>query len=91
MIANLDNRTGGLFMTGAPRFPKPASDPLSDADLAEWADWEKWQNQAEWQDIAVAGPSEEDHETMLGETAEDPQWLDQMARQLRRRGLGADQ
>ncbi|MDH3703594.1 MAG: hypothetical protein OEU46_20030 [Alphaproteobacteria bacterium] len=78
-------------MTMAHRPPNPASDRLSDADLAEWADWEEWQNQAEWQDIADAGHTEEDHESILVGAVEDPQWLDQMTRQLLRRGLGADQ
>lgn len=77
-------------MTAAQRPPNPASDRLSDADLAEWADWEKWQDQAEWQDIADAGPSDEDHEGALNGSTEDPQWLDEMTRRLRRVGFGAD-
>lgn len=76
-------------MASEQRITNPTSDRLSDTDLAEWADWEKWQNQAEWQDIADAGRTDADPESLCDGSVEDPQWLDQMTRQLRRHGLGA--
>ena len=77
-------------MTIARRLPNPALDGVSDTDLAEWADWEKWQDQAEWQDIADAGHIDDGEATGQDGAGEDPQWLDRMTRQLRRRGLGWD-
>ena len=77
-------------MTTTQRLPNPNSDGVSDADLAEWADWEKWQDQAEWQDIAEAGRIDESESIGPDGAGEDPQWLDRMPRQLRRRGLGSD-
>lgn len=84
MHSTLDYRMGN-FMATEQRISNPASDRLSDADLAEWADWEKWQNQAEWQDIVDAGRTDADPESLLDGSVEDPQWLDQMTR----RGCGA--
>lgn len=78
-------------MAMAQGLPNPASDGVSDADLAEWADWEKWQDQAEWHDIADASRIDEGEAIGLDGTGDDPEWLDRMTRQLRRRGLGSDQ